>query len=112
MEINGYAFVTGGASGVGKACCYAFAKEGATGVVVADVNIDAAEETAAEIRALATHPEFLAEAVQLDLAAEASLQSAISYTTAIFGRVDYSVLCDEVQVPKLIRYITDGRPDL
>jgi NAD(P)-dependent dehydrogenase (short-subunit alcohol dehydrogenase family) len=84
------------ASGVGKACCYAFAKEGATGVVVADVDIDAAEETAAEIRALATHPEFLAEAVQLDLAAEASLQSAISYTTAIFGRVDYSVLCDEV----------------
>ncbi|KAI4591836.1 hypothetical protein KJ359_012155 [Pestalotiopsis sp. 9143b] len=90
-EVSGYAFVT--ASGIGKACCYAFAKEGATGVVVADVDIDAAEETASEIRALATHPEFLAEAVQIDVGAEESLRSAMSYTTAIFGRVDYSLNC-------------------
>ncbi|ETS78111.1 hypothetical protein PFICI_10173 [Pestalotiopsis fici W106-1] len=90
MEVGGYAFVAGG----GKACCYAFAREGATGVVVADIDIDAAEETASEIRALATHPEFLAEAVQLDLGAEESIQSAISYTTAIFGRVDYSIHCN------------------
>lgn len=119
-EVSGYAFVTGGgklifssalaisseyrilthltASGIGKACCYAFAKEGATGVVVADMDIEAAEETASEIRALATHPEFLAEAVLIDVGAEESVRSAMSYTTAIFGRVDYSLNCAGVSV--------------
>lgn len=44
------AVVTGGANGIGKACCLRFAAEGAA-VVVADLQADAAEATAAEIEA-------------------------------------------------------------
>ena len=43
--------VTGGGSGIGRALCMAFAAEGAR-VVVADINADDAEATAAMINGL------------------------------------------------------------
>lgn len=42
------AVVTGGASGIGRACCLRFAEEGAD-VVVADVNRSGAEDTVGEV---------------------------------------------------------------
>jgi NAD(P)-dependent dehydrogenase (short-subunit alcohol dehydrogenase family) len=51
MKFNNKAVVvTGAASGIGKACAIEFAKEGGH-VLIADVNIDGAEQTAAVIRA-------------------------------------------------------------
>ncbi|HEX3067555.1 MAG TPA: SDR family NAD(P)-dependent oxidoreductase, partial [Thermoanaerobaculia bacterium] len=43
------ALITGGGSGIGKASCLIFAKEGAK-VVVVDLKLDTAEATADEIR--------------------------------------------------------------
>ncbi|KAH8759799.1 hypothetical protein F5883DRAFT_564019 [Diaporthe sp. PMI_573] len=48
MEITGNAFVTGGASGIGRACCIAFAKEGARGLVVADINLTSSREASGQ----------------------------------------------------------------
>ena len=41
--------VTGGASGIGEAMCRRFSKEGARGIVVADLNGDGAAKVAEEI---------------------------------------------------------------
>ncbi|KAF3761007.1 NAD(P)-binding protein [Cryphonectria parasitica EP155] len=58
MDIKGYAFVTGEASGIGRAFCLAFAKEGARGVIVADLNAEGSKETVAQAKAVATNPDF------------------------------------------------------
>ncbi|CAN7996465.1 unnamed protein product [Ixodes pacificus] len=47
--LNRLAIVTGGGSGIGKAVCHALAKDGAT-IVVADINLDAARATVAELK--------------------------------------------------------------
>ena len=65
------ALVTGGGSGIGRATARALAREGAH-VLVADVNLPAAGEAAAELRA-AGHP---AEALALDVADEAAWAAA------------------------------------
>uniref|UniRef100_A0A1E1XEP0 (3R)-3-hydroxyacyl-CoA dehydrogenase n=1 Tax=Amblyomma aureolatum TaxID=187763 RepID=A0A1E1XEP0_9ACAR len=55
MSLEGrLALVTGGASGIGKAACHALASQGAT-VVVADLNLDAANSVAQSLPGSATH---------------------------------------------------------
>lgn len=54
MEIAGKAVVvTGGASGIGRALCQRFARDGARGVVVADIDGEGAARVAEEIGGLA-----------------------------------------------------------
>ncbi|MBC7391739.1 MAG: SDR family NAD(P)-dependent oxidoreductase, partial [Variovorax sp.] len=47
---NKVAFITGSASGIGKEIAIVFAKEGAK-IVIADLNKEAADATAAELKA-------------------------------------------------------------
>jgi NAD(P)-dependent dehydrogenase (short-subunit alcohol dehydrogenase family) len=67
--------VTGGASGIGAACCRRFAQQGAR-VVVADRNVDAARQLAAEIGG---------HALALDVGDEASVQAAAAQAAALDG---------------------------
>jgi len=77
------AIITGSASGIGAATASAFAREGAR-VVVADVNLEAAERHAATIN------DGVGEAIALavDLGEEASIASMIETTVAKFGGLD------------------------
>jgi NAD(P)-dependent dehydrogenase (short-subunit alcohol dehydrogenase family) len=85
MEISQHvAVVTGGGSGVGRSLCLSFARQGAAGVVVADLDADAAAAVAAEIAAEG-HP---AIAVPTDVAVEADVQALVGRATAEFGRID------------------------
>ncbi|KAI2618026.1 NAD(P)-binding protein [Hypomontagnella submonticulosa] len=93
MDITGYALVTGGASGIGSACCKALAKAGARGILIADINLPAAERMATELKTAATNPEFQALAVHLDVTVEESVKSTVAYISQSFGRVDYCIHC-------------------
>ncbi len=78
--------VTGGAHGIGKAYCRAFAGEGAR-VVVADIDEAAAEQTATELRSEGAD----ALAVRTDVASRTSVDDMAKRTHEAFGRVDVLV---------------------
>ena len=78
MQVSGKTVVvTGGASGIGRALCEAAHRSGAKKVIVADLNVQAAERVA---RAL-TGSAFLC-----DVAQEATVATLIERTELEFGR--------------------------
>lgn len=90
------AIVTGAAQGIGAACAQALASAGAA-VVVADLNGDAAQQTAASIAA-ATGASAFAAAV--DVAAEAQCRALIDGAAAQHNGVDILVNCAAVVAMK------------
>ncbi len=72
------AVVTGGATGIGRALCQRFAREGAR-VVVADMDEPGAMEVAQSIQGLA---------VTTDVSREADVTRLVAQATEQFGRVD------------------------
>ena len=133
MDTSGYAFVVGGGkcdlpidisptqskqanawifatigSGIGKACALLFAKEGAAGVMVADLDDDASSKVAAECKAVATNAKFRVELIHVDITLEASVKHATSQTMQAFGRIDYCVNCAGVSSLRFTRTCTSG----
>jgi rhamnulose-1-phosphate aldolase/alcohol dehydrogenase len=79
------AFVTGAASGIGKATAHKLAAEGAC-VVIADLSVEKAQEAAAELGG----PD-VAVGVQVDVSDEAAVQAAVDAAVLAFGGVDLVV---------------------
>lgn len=77
------AIVTGAAMGMGEATAILFAEEGAR-VIVADIDRDGGEATAASIRAAGGEARF----VSVDVADEASVAAMVKATVAAYGRLD------------------------
>lgn len=78
--------VTGGAGGIGGATCRRFAAEGAK-VAVFDMNLEAAEQVAADIRAAGGQ----AAAFKCDITDRAAVDAALAATEAQLGTVDVLV---------------------
>jgi len=82
MEISGkVAVVTGGASGIGAGMAERLARDGAAGVVVADVNLERAQGVARGIG-----PQAIA--VRCDVSREADIQQLAQQARERFGRID------------------------
>ncbi|MGE5704557.1 MAG: SDR family NAD(P)-dependent oxidoreductase, partial [Clostridia bacterium] len=83
------AIITGGGSGMGKAMCQLFSRQGAK-VVIADLNKEAAEATRLELAGEAI-------AVQVNVADEAMVSALVEETIHSYGRVD--ILVNNAGVP-------------
>lgn len=89
------ALITGGGSGIGRACARRFAGEGAR-VCVADLDLAAAEETARGIDATGR----TALAVRVDTTDEASSDSMVSRCAEALGGLDILVAAAGVGSPR------------
>ncbi|HLJ86353.1 MAG TPA: SDR family oxidoreductase [Candidatus Angelobacter sp.] len=95
MQIQGkVVVVTGGANGIGRALCKAFAAEGARAVVVADLDEKGAQQVAAEIKGVA---------MPTNVGKEADVKRLVENTTAQFGKVD--IFCSNAGIA------TQGGPE-
>ena len=85
MEIKDrVAVVTGGASGIGRSLCLAFAEQGAAAVVVSDIDAQGAAQVAAEITGRGQR----ALAVTADAASEPDVQALVAHAEQAFGQID------------------------
>ena len=78
------AFITGSARGIGRSFAEAYLREGAAHVVIADINLERAQETAGELGSQAY-------AVRLDVTNQASIDAAVKETVDKFGGIDVLV---------------------
>lgn len=87
------AFITGAASGIGKEIAIVYAGEGAK-IVIADLNQEAAEATAAELKAAGGE----AIGVGADVTDEDQVNAAVEAAVAAFGGIDILVSNAGIQI--------------
>lgn len=88
-----HAFITGSASGIGREIAEVFAREGAK-VVIADLNKEAADKTAAEFKAKGGQ----ALGVAVDVTSEEQVDKAVQTAIEAFGPVDILVSNAGIQI--------------
>ncbi len=88
MKLNDkIAIVTGGSSGIGAAICHAYAKEGATVIIINKNNPKNAIETANKIKQNGGS----AQAKQCDISNQADVNELINQVIDEYGRIDILV---------------------
>ncbi|KAK2616019.1 hypothetical protein N8I77_002738 [Diaporthe amygdali] len=100
LGVPGYALVTGGASGIGRAIVLLLAREACAGIAVADINTDALESVRKELVVIATDKGFKCITVNVDVRDESSVTNLIKTTVETFGRIDYAVNCAGIGLKK------------
>ena len=108
MKLKGkIALVTGAAQGIGKAVALLLARHGAD-IVVSDINLEKAEETAKEIESTGVN----AMAVKVDVASLSDVERTVAAILEKFGKIDILVNNAGITRDKLILRMTEEDWDL
>ncbi|KAL4937894.1 hypothetical protein BDV06DRAFT_226522 [Aspergillus oleicola] len=87
--LRGAGFITGAASGIGKATAFSFVRHGVNQIALADINLSAAETAAREIQS--EFPDIEAIPLELDVTDEQSINDVVTQIRGKFGTIDYAV---------------------
>lgn len=90
LGVPGFALVTGGGSGIGRATSLLLAREYCAGIALADINQEGLTKVKAELEAVATNPDFRCITVTVNVADEASVRAMVAKAVEAFGRIDYA----------------------
>jgi len=101
---NKIALITGGGSGIGRACAVAFVKKGAK-VVVADLNRRMGEETVNLIKGIGGDAIFL----KVDVSNSAEVEKMIDKSVGAYGRLDYAF--NNAGIPGITSLLTAEYPE-
>ncbi|KAL9005328.1 MAG: hypothetical protein Q9188_001892 [Gyalolechia gomerana] len=96
--LSGYALVTGAGSGLGRGIALAFAASGSAGVLLADIDVKAAEQVAALSKTISTCSDYQALVLKADVTVEQDVDDMIEIAVKSFGRIDYGVNCAGIGV--------------
>ncbi|KAF4955267.1 hypothetical protein FSARC_11899 [Fusarium sarcochroum] len=93
MDVPGFALITGGASGIGRACAKAFAREGSSGIALVDLNQEALEVVKSEIEKelSSINKACRIETYPSDVTDENRINQVVEDVAQKFGRIDYVV---------------------
>ncbi|KAH8714062.1 oxidoreductase [Phaeosphaeriaceae sp. PMI808] len=87
MQLQGNAYISGAASGIGKATAICLAKHGVQGLAIADLNMDGLTETKKEIELVAPNAQVLT--ILLDVSQPESVFQAVNKSINHFERIHY-----------------------
>ncbi|KAL4918998.1 hypothetical protein BDW62DRAFT_217406 [Aspergillus aurantiobrunneus] len=88
-HVTGAAFITGGASGIGKTIAHIYAQNGISGLALVDVNVETLLSAQAELTK--AYPHVRVEIFAVDVTKEDEVAAAVQAAAKQFGRIDISV---------------------
>lgn len=88
--VPGVAFITGGARGLGNAIAVSFAKDGARGVVLVDIQDEATFAEGRKAVEEFIRPDGKVLTIRCDVTDESQVEAAVKQTVDEFGRIDYA----------------------
>ena len=100
------AIVTGAGSGIGEASAIRLAEEGAK-VICADINLESAAKTAAQITAAG----FIAEGFAIDIADSRACSTLMDHAVSKYGAIDILVNNAGVNLPGVFHEVTNETID-
>lgn len=100
MDVPGVALITGAASGIGRACALTFAKDGAAGLALFDINHEdlLAIKAQVEEQQARLGRSCPIEIATVDVSKEDQVQASVRAVVEVFGRIDYAVQCAGIAI--------------